>query len=142
MILYMAADLIWATRIRCSAEALGITARPVRDLEALKARLHDSEPVALLVDLDNAPLAIEMIRHLRGDSNNERHLRIRLVAWGPHVAKDLLQQARHAGADEVLPRGVFEHHLDEILLRLAGRGPQSPGSEPDARRTQAGPSLL
>lgn len=121
MILYMAADLIWATKIKCHAEGLGLTARPTRDLDALKARLHDCDPVALLVDLDDPEAALELIRYLRSDRNNERHMRVRIVAWGPHVETELLQKAREAGADEVLTRGAFEHHFDEVLLNLVGR---------------------
>ena len=52
----------------------------------------------------------------------DRDKSIRLVAWGPHVAKDLLQQARTAGADEVLTRGAMDHNMQEILLALHARG--------------------
>ena len=44
-----------------------------------------------------------------------------IVAFGPHVEREKLQQARDAGADEVLTRGHFDHHLDELLISLAGR---------------------
>jgi hypothetical protein len=40
------------------------------------------------------------------------------MAWGPHVAKDLLQAARDAGADEVMTNGAMEHNLEDVLLRL------------------------
>lgn len=121
MLLYLAADLIWATKIKCAAEALGLEARPVRTMDMLRARLHDTDPKALLLDLDTADTALEMIRLMRGDKKNERHMRVRVVAWGPHVAKELFQKAREAGADEVLTRGALDHHLEEVLLNLAGR---------------------
>jgi CheY-like chemotaxis protein len=121
MILYLAADLIWATKIKCAAEALGIQARPVRTLDMLRARLHDSDPSALLVDLDAADTALELVRFMRGDKKNERHMRVRVVAWGPHIAKELFQRAREAGADDVLTRGALDHHLEEVLLNLTGR---------------------
>jgi DNA-binding NarL/FixJ family response regulator len=144
MILYMAADLIWATKIRCSAEAMGILARPVRDLEGLKARLHEDEPRALLVDLDGGDAALELIRYLRADRNNERHLRIRVVAWGPHTARELLQRAREAGAEEVLTRGALEHHMDEVLLSLSGRGGagHGPGAGQGGGSASGGTTIL
>jgi hypothetical protein len=37
------------------------------------------------------------------------------------VAKELFQRAREAGADEILTRGALDHHLEEVLLNLAGR---------------------
>ena len=42
MILYLASDLLWATRIKRAAEDLRITARPVRSLEMLEARLAEA----------------------------------------------------------------------------------------------------
>ncbi|MBM4109437.1 MAG: response regulator transcription factor [Phycisphaerae bacterium] len=144
MILYMAADLLWATKIKCHAEALDVTARPARDLDTLKARLHDSDPRALLVDLDEPETALELIRHLRDDRNNERHMKIRVVAWGPHVEKDLLQRALDAGADEVLTRGSLEHHLDEVLLSLVGRssGHHAQSLGRGAGHAEGGPTIL
>ena len=55
MVLYCAADLIWATRIRAAAEAAGIPSRPVRDLAMLEARLADSPVRGLIVDLEALP---------------------------------------------------------------------------------------
>jgi len=47
--------------------------------------------------------------------------RLRILAFGPHVERALLQQGRDAGADEVLPRGAFDRQLPDILVALAGR---------------------
>lgn len=116
MILYLASDLIWATRIKETAKALGVEARPVRSLEMLDARLDDSEPRALILDLEAPETALAMLQSLR-----ERGSGLRTVCFGPHVAKDLFQQAREAGADEVMTRGAFDHHLPELLVTLAGR---------------------
>lgn len=121
MILYAAADLIWATRIKGVADALGVAARPARDLTMLEARLADSPVKAMLVDLDKGDDAIALIRRLRGEGASESDRAVRIVAWGPHVQRDLLQTARDAGADEVMTRGAFDHGLDVILLKLAGR---------------------
>ena len=120
-ILYLAADLLWASKIKGTADALGVPARPVRTMEMLEARLADCDVKALLLDLDKPEEALQMIARLRGDAASEKDKSIRLVAWGPHVAKDLLQQARTAGADEVLTRGAMDHNMQEILLALHAR---------------------
>lgn len=126
MILYLAADLIWATKIKSVADSLGLPCRPVRSLEMLEARLGDQpqdDPVAaLILDLEKPDEALAMIAHVRTSQSgvNDRHIRI--LAFGPHVLKDLFQKARDAGADEVLPRGAFDRSLPEVLLNLAGRG--------------------
>lgn len=118
MLLYAAADLIWATKIKGVADALSLPARPARNVEMLDARLADSDVSALLVDLDKGDEALELIRRAKAWSGtNGRTLRV--MAWGPHVAKDLFQQARDAGADEVMTRGAFDHHLQDVLISLA-----------------------
>ena len=48
--------------------------------------------------------------------------KIVILAFGPHVAVELFEQARAAGADEVLARGAFDRRLVEILKTLEGRG--------------------
>lgn len=123
MLLYLAADLIWATKIKATAESLSLPCRPVRSLEMLESRLSDqtdTDPVtALLLDLEKPDEALAMIARLRGPSATDQDRRIRLLAFGPHVLKDLFQQARQAGADEVLPRGALDHSLPGILTRLS-----------------------
>ena len=119
MIVYAAADLIWASKIKATADSVGVPCRPARSLEMLEARLKDCQVSALLVDLDKGDEALELIR--RAKVPREGEPTVRVVAWGPHVAKDLLQAARDAGADEVLTRGAMDHNLEEILLGLVGR---------------------
>lgn len=121
MILYLAADLLWATRIKATAESLGIAARPVRSLDMLEARLADSQPAAILLDLEAPDAALAMLARLRGPSATDRDRAIRTLAWAPHVHRELMEQAKAAGADEVMPRGAFDHNLPEILRRLAPR---------------------
>lgn len=116
MVLYAAADLIWASKVKATADALGVPCRPVRTREMLDARLTDSPVQALLVDLDKGEEGLDLIRYLRADPSRRT---IRVLAWGPHVAKELLQAARDAGADEVLTRGAFDHGMEEILIRLS-----------------------
>lgn len=121
VILYLAADLVWATRIKEVAKALGLPARPARDMAMLEARLADSPVSAILLDLEKPDEALAAIRRLRGENASDTERRITILCWAPHVAKDLMQQARDAGADEVLTRGAFDHALPDILLRLASR---------------------
>lgn len=120
MIAYKAADLVWATRIKETAEALGLSARPTRSVETLRERLADSDVRALVVDLD-AGDAVEFLAE-GSAAIAEAGRRVRVVAFGPHVKKDLLQDARDAGAAEVMTNGAFASDLPEILIRLEGRG--------------------
>ena len=121
MIVYLAADLIWATRIKATAESLGISARPVRTLEMLEARLVDSDIAAMIVDLESPESALALIQRLKGETASRLERAIRVVAFGPHVHKELFDEARRAGADDVLTRGSFDHNLPEIMLNLESR---------------------
>jgi len=121
MILYFAADLLWASKIKATADALEIPCRPVRNLDMLEARLADSQVKAVLTDLDAPETALALIARLRGPTATDTDRRIRILAFGPHVAKETLQAARDAGANDVMPRGAFDHSMEEILQNLNGR---------------------
>lgn len=123
MILYAAADLLWATRIKATADALGVPCRPARNAEMLRARLADSSVRALIVDLE-AEAGLDLIALARAEGGPG----VRIVAFGPHVQKARLQAAREAGADEVLTRGAFDHALPDLLLALGGGEDASGGS--------------
>ncbi len=128
MIVYSAADLLWATRIKATAEALGIPCRPVRSVDMLRARLAESAVKGLIVDLEAAEVGLSLIRALRGTGPVAGDQgppldpggRITIVAFGPHVAVDVLAEARAAGSDRVLARGTFDHQLNDILQELEG----------------------
>ncbi|MDX2147550.1 MAG: hypothetical protein SFZ23_08515 [Planctomycetota bacterium] len=137
MILYHASDLIWASKIKGVADGLGLACRPVRTLAMLDARLGDSPVRALIVDLAAADVAIELVQHVRArqHSNDATSAattggsggmavggsegRIRVLAFGPHVATADFQRARDAGADEVLSRGAFDHAMEDVLMKLS-----------------------
>jgi hypothetical protein len=121
MIVYFAADLLWSTRIQGTGKQIGIPCRPVRNLDMLRARLADSDVRAAIVDLDGPETALELIRALRGEGSEgglDPERRIRIVAFGPHVAVELFEEARRAGADAVLARGAFDRQLPALLAQL------------------------
>lgn len=123
MILYAAADLVWATRIKSLADDMGVPCRPARNEKMLRDRLSDSPVRTLLLDLDAPEQARELLAVLRGPDAGERERAVKIIAWGPHVAVDLLAETRAAGADEVMTRGAFSNALPGIL------GAGAPGSE-------------
>ncbi len=117
MILYCCSDLLWATKVKSTADALGIPCRPARNLEMLAARLSDSPVRALIVDLESGPTAIELIQAVR--QNPPSQPPIRVVAFAPHVEVDAMRSAASAGADSTMTRGAFNSRLPEILKDLA-----------------------
>ncbi len=136
MIVYFSSDLIWASRIKSTADALSLSCRPVRTPDMLLARLADApeaDPVSsLIVDLSAEEACFELIRFARSNESaaplpgSPVRPKLRILAFGPHVAKDLFQAARDAGADDVLPNGAFAQSLPDILTQLAARQISTP----------------
>jgi DNA-binding NarL/FixJ family response regulator len=122
MIVYACQDLIFATKIRSTAEAVGVASRPARDAEALRKRLERvddgklNEPVTgVLIDLELGETGLDLLRQVKAHDANTP-----VVAFGSHVAAEVLQAARQGGADFVLPRSAFTANLPSILERFGG----------------------
>jgi hypothetical protein len=134
MILYAAADLLWATRIKATAEDAGVAARPVRSLEMLEARLADSDVRGLIVDLDAPELALELVTRMRDGRSTAGDRSVRVLAFGPHVRADLFQRVREAGADRAMARGAFASSLDQVLTDLDGPDSEMPAGGGEGAR--------
>lgn len=123
MIVYCCADLIFATKISSTAETLGVPTRPSRNAEMLRKRLERvddgklNEPVtAVFVDLDLEAVGLAMIEQVKAFDKS-----IPVVAFGAHVATEILQGAKDRGAEFVMPRGSFTANLPALLERF-GKG--------------------
>jgi hypothetical protein len=122
MIVYCCHDLIFATKIHSTTEALGLSCRPARSLNALQKRLDqidDGKPcgavVAVIVDLTLGEAALDLI-----DLARRQDPAPTVVAFAPHVEVALLDAAEKRGADRVMPRGAFSAELPDLLTSLAG----------------------
>ncbi len=113
-------DLIFATKIRGTAAALGVDLAVVRDRAAMLASLDDAATVILDLNLDGHD-AVELIRLARARSTSPR-----IIAYCAHVDKDLATAAEEAGADEVMPRSKFAAALPEILTSVSKTQSGSP----------------
>ncbi len=85
----------------------------------LRDRLADSPVRAVLLDLDAPDAARELLAVLRGPGAGEAERAVKVIAWGPHVAVDLLAETREAGADEVMTRGAFANALPTLLAKFS-----------------------
>ncbi|MEM9021262.1 MAG: hypothetical protein AAGC44_11905 [Planctomycetota bacterium] len=117
MIVYCCADLIFATKVRSTCEALGVVSRPARNAEMLQKRLDridDGKPndavSLILVDLEIGEDALSLIELAKVHGQAPP-----VIAWGPHVATRLLELAGQKGADQVMARGAFTAQLPQIV---------------------------
>jgi CheY-like chemotaxis protein len=106
-------DLFFAAKIRATAEAVGVEARLSRTLPATIEAAHELNPALVIVDLHAQkfdPLALA-----RTFKHDPQLSRIHLLGFFSHVQTALMQQAKEAGYDFVLPRSAFTTKLAEIL---------------------------
>lgn len=135
MIAYACPDLMFATRIRATAESLGLptvrwsppqaesdTLNLLAGSSAARGDALPTETRLLLMDLDLGPGAIEAIRALKADTGNDQRQTLTIIAFGSHVDAESLRAARDAGADQALPRSVFVQSLKSLLSEAAGTG--------------------
>lgn len=105
-------DLIFATRITATAQAVGAECNVVCDADALRDRLGKSLVQTVLVDMDGTGTwPDDAIRAVKSQCPSAR-----VIAFYSHVQTELLQRAKAAGADEVLPRSTFVQRLPELLV--------------------------
>ena len=100
-------ELMFSTRLRDAAAGLGHDCRLVRRAADVADQLDGTD--LLVIDLMVAGGgALEAV-------TAAREAGVVVVAYGEHVAADVLQAARDAGADEVLKRSDFARALPTLL---------------------------
>ncbi len=105
-------DLIFETKIKSTAQSLGIGAKVVRGVSELERLWSEHAIRLLIVDLNTSQNeACEAIRTAKARSG------VRTIAFVSHVDVEPARLAAEAGADEVLPRSRFTTQLPELLTR-------------------------
>ena len=112
-IVALAADLMFAARVRSTAQAVGAQVQMARngpDLIDLTRRLG---PRLIIIDLDaRMSDPVQLIRQIKSDPATAS---VPVLAYVSHVREDLIAGAREAGAEQVLARGAFARMLPSIL---------------------------
>jgi len=107
-------DLFFASKIRGTAEELGVTASFARNIDTMLETARRDRPSLIICDLHSQKVdPIELARQLKAD----KELRsIQLLGFFSHVQTELQRQAEAAGFDRVLPRSSFTNNLAEIIM--------------------------
>ena len=109
-------DLIFAAKIRTTAEHVGVEVIFPRSLEALLEACKQSAPALVIIDLHlqrEDPFALA--RSLKASQELRATT---LISFFSHVQVELQRRAEEAGFDRVLPRSAFSKRLPEILQGL------------------------
>src|SRR5690606_34108786 len=112
-VLALAADLLFASRIRATPAPIGATPHLGRSAEELLARAREPRPRLVLIALQaRAGDPADAIRRLRAAPETAA---VPIIAFGPHVRREAIEAARAAGATRVLARPAFVRELPGLL---------------------------
>ena len=115
MILAVLDDLLFSSKIRATAKQVGVPVTFARSSAAALEEMRKEAPALVIFDLDNPrtePLGIIAAMKQAGPLSA-----VPTLGFVSHVKVDLIQAARDAGIDDVLPRSAFAGQLPDILAR-------------------------
>jgi CheY-like chemotaxis protein len=102
-------DMFFISKIRATAEHLGVDVRFARNSDALLANAREKEVNLIIVDLHAKKIdPIALATALKSDPELQA---IELLGFFSHVQTDLMRDATEAGYDRVLPRSAFSKDL-------------------------------
>jgi len=106
-------DLLFASKIRGTAEQLNVTAEFARSADALFDSAKTEVPSLIILDLHSEQLdPFALIERLKAD---EQLSAVPVVGFFSHVETEILRRAKEAGIDHALPRSAFTQRLPGIL---------------------------
>ena len=112
-------DLFFRSKVRTTAKHLGIEIQFAATSDEMVAQAKSLQPTLLIFDLNSQKMdAIATIASLKANADTSA---LRTIGFASHVHTELIAAARHAGADDVLPRSAFAGRLADILQAGAAK---------------------
>ena len=112
-IVLLSGDLMCSSRVAAAASQLGLPCATAMSVAALDGRLVDGTRL-VLIDLSTMGVVPStLVPKIR----TALPARPQIVAFGPHVQGELLEEAETSGCDVVVSRGEFFARLPELLAR-------------------------
>lgn len=113
MILVVADDLLFRSKISTAAKALGVVVRAATTPDAAIERARADQPTLVLIDLDGQrPAPFEVLERLGADPALRR---LPTIGFVSHVHAHLVHEARRLGIGSVLARSAFVAQLPDLL---------------------------
>ncbi len=110
-------DFLFRSKIRAVAKHVNADIAFAQSTDDLLAKAQELKPSLVIFDLNSQKLdAVATIAALKTDAALAG---IRAIAFASHVHVDLIDAARRAGADQVMPRSQFAGNLADILTAAA-----------------------
>jgi CheY-like chemotaxis protein len=113
MVLVVADDLLFRSKISTAAKAAGVTVRAATTADAAIERAREERPSLILLDLDSGRTQpFDVLRRL---SEDPELCALPTLGFVSHVHAHLVRQARDLGIGGVLARSAFVGQLPDIL---------------------------
>ena len=106
-------DLIFASKIKATAENVGAEVRFAKSLATVLTQAEERLPDCVMVDLQG--VKCEPFALARAFKTSATLKQVKLIGFFSHVQTALMHEAQAAGYDQVLPRSAFTKRLPEIL---------------------------
>lgn len=122
--LLISRDFVYMMRICDTARVLGGKIQTVGTGQEILQLLDSGHYRMLFFDLDTAKESLDLVQKFL-----EKQPDLHIIAFGPHIEKELLQKAHSAGCHEVFPRSKFTRQLASLIeTHLLMSGDSSDGS--------------
>jgi CheY-like chemotaxis protein len=106
-------DLFFASKIKATAEHLGINVRFERSIQALVNSAKEAHPDLILVDLQSTNLDVfELAKNIQ---EHDGLRQLPLVGFYSHLQTELQARAKDSGFTHVMPRSAFTNKLADVL---------------------------
>jgi PleD family two-component response regulator len=115
MILAILDDLMFTSKIKTTANQLGVSVSFARSSQTALADMRKAVPSLVILDLNNA--RIDPLGTIASMKADPALAGIPTVGFASHVQVDVIEAARKAGVGEVLARSAFTQQLPDILER-------------------------
>ena len=113
MILVVADDLLFRSKISTVAKSLGVVVRAATTPDAAITRVKEDQPSLVLLDLDGQrPAPFDVLQLLAADPALRS---VPTLGFVSHVHAHLVQRARDLGIGSVMARSAFVAELPNIL---------------------------
>jgi DNA-binding NarL/FixJ family response regulator len=114
MVLVAVDDLLFSSKIRTVARQAGVDVTFARTPAEILDRARADRPSLIIFDLNAGKTEpVATIAALKADAALAS---IPTLGFASHVHTELINAARNAGAEQVLPRSAFAGNLADILL--------------------------
>lgn len=114
MVLVAVDDLLFSSKIRAAARQSGVELTFARTPSEVLEQARALRPALAIFDLNSGKT--DPIATITAMKRDPTLAGIRTVGFASHVHTALIDAARQAGADQVLPRSAFAGSLPDILL--------------------------